>query len=287
MDKAYWETRYKEGISSSVCDYWNWDDEICELPDSEVCFHKLPDGRCPCTLGFGRAWKWKTIGEAIQKYSPELVKSKTHLHVPPEPGAPVIHYKQSKRSIQDPVKVTERESYLVLPKVIDVGCGDLIFWRSESLRLAHPLSWHTHGIMRTEEFIGIDISETVITRARARAVKGWSFIASSADVLKEDLKAPIVFCIDLLFHIMDDTAFIDTLKNLCYYSEDLIFIHTWKYNPFIGFTSDGIYQKYRSLEAFFGIFMNLGFTLMEERPNPNLIGCLYIFKQDGGARYMY
>ncbi len=238
-------------------------------------------------MGFGRAWKWKAIGEAIQEYSPELVKSKTHLHAPQEPGAPIIHDVQSKRTSQDPVKVTERESYLVLPKVIDVGCGDLVFWRSESLRLAHPLSWHTHGIMRTEEFIGIDISETVIMRNRRHAVKGWSFIVSPADVLREGLKAPIVFCIDVLFHIMDDTAFIDTLRNLCHYSEDLIFIHTWKYNPLKDSTSDGVYQKYRPLEAFFGIFMDLGFTLMEEIPNPNMIGCLYVFKQDDGARYMY
>jgi len=104
------------------------------------------------------------------------------------------------------------------------------------------------------------------------------FIASSSHV-NQGLKAPVVFCIDMLFHIMDDTAFIDTLKNLCHYSEDLIFIHTWKYNPLKGSTSDGVYQKYRPLEAYFGIFKGLDFMLMK-RANPIRVGSLYVFKRD-------
>jgi len=231
-------------------------------------------------MGYQRAWKWEIIGEMIRKYSPELLKSKHHLHNPPALRAPPFQRSRVKVAGAGDVE-------LILPKVIDVGCGDLTFWDAGSLRLVDPLSWHTHGIMLPEEYIGIDISDTVIMRNR-RLYKGCKFIASSSHVLNQGLKAPVVFCIDLLFHIMDDMAFIDTLRNLCHYSEDLIFIHTWKYNPFKGSTSDGIYQKYRSLEAYFRIFMELGFTLVDEKLNPNLIGCLYVFKQnDGHARFMY
>lgn len=284
MEKAYWETRYRRGgPSTCACIEWNWDEEVCEIPSPKSCHCRGPNGECTNTIGFQRAWKWKVIGEAIQKYSPELVRSETHLRGPPEPGAPVVA--QSKRTIQDPLKVrSENESYLVLPKVIDVGCGDLVFWRAESLRLAHPQSWHTHGIMRTEEYVGIDISETVITRNRRNAVEGWSFIVSPAQVNRR-LKAPVVFCIDLLFHIMDDMAFIETLKNLCHYSEDLILIHTWRYNPFEDSTSDGVYQKYRPLEAYFRIFEESGFTLMERRANPNRVGCMYVFKREEDSFY--
>lgn len=114
---------------------------------------------------------------------------------------------------------------------------------------------------------------------RKRGIDGWSFIVSPSHTRSLGLRAPVVLCIDLLFHIMDDMAFIESLKNLCYYSEDLIFIHTWKCNPFKGSTSDGVYQKYRPLEDYFGIFMEWDFELIEEKLNPNQIGCLYIFKQ--------
>ena len=155
-----------------------------------------------------------------------------------------------------------------LSKIIDVGCGDLSFWEVES-----PL------VIHVERYIGIDISETIIMRNRKRGIKGWSFIVSSSHARNRGLKAPVVLCMDLLFHIMEDTEFIESLKNLCYYSEDLIFVHTWKYNFFKDSTSDGVYLKYRPLEAYFGIFMGSDFTLIEERLNPNRIGCLYVFKR--------
>lgn len=280
---GYWEARYRQGTSSSMCEEWNWDEEVCDRDSQTYCPFRGPNLECRNTMGFQRAWKWKVIGEAIQKHSPELVRSKTQIHSPPEPGAPIPGDGRSKRTIQDPVEVTMPENYLVLPKVVDVGCGDLVFWRSESLRLAHPLSWHTHGIMRTEEYVGIDIVESVITRNRRNAVEGWSFIASPAQVLQRGLKAPVVFCIDLLFHIMDDMEFIQILKNLCHYSEDLIIIHGWKNNPLRGMppdgTTDGVYQKYRPLEAYLGIFMNRDFKLVDEYLNPNKIGGLYVFKR--------
>lgn len=208
IEKPYWEARYKQGGTSGQG-----------------------------SIGTGRAWKWKIIREAIRKYSPELLKSKTDHSKP------------------------------ILSKIIDVGCGDLSFWDDESLTIL------------VEEYMGIDISDTVIAKNRKRNVSGWNFIVSSSHILNRGLKASVVFCMDLLFHIMGDMEFIKTLKNLCYYSEDLVFIHTWKYNPFEDGVSDGVYMKYRPLEAYFGIFMGRGFTLMEERLNPNEVGSLYVFKR--------
>jgi len=191
------------------------------------------------SIGIVRAWKWKIIGEMIRKYSPELIKP---------------------------------DSKQIQSKIIDVGCGDLSFWDDES-----------HTIL-VEEYTGIDFCDTVIMENRGQDVKGWNFIASPAQILMDGLKAPVVLCMDLLFHVMDDMGFIKTLKNLCYYSEDLILIHTWKYNPFKDMppekeTGEGIYMKYRPLEAYFGIFMGRGFMLMEEILNPNKVGVLYVFKR--------
>lgn len=204
MEKTYWEARYIQGGTSGSG-----------------------------SIGVGRTWKWKVIGEVIRNHSPELLESDDSLS-----------------------------------KIIDVGCGDLSFWNVEP-----PFSIHV------EKYIGIDISETVIMRNRERRIAGWSFIVSPSHIRDWGLKAPVVLCMDLLFHIMDDIEFIESLKNLCYYSEDLIFIHTWKYNPFKDSISDGVYQKYRPFEAYSGIFMESGFTLIEEKLNPNQIGCLYAFKK--------
>lgn len=297
MDKAYWEARHQGTSSGSVCTDWNWDKERCEFTD---CVRKGPDGECIVSMGYQRAWKWKIIGEMVRKYSPELLESRPYVHSPHAPRAPLVKPPKVKVAGAWNVDLVSEDlgqgiddrsdtppSGPILPRVIDVGCGDLTFWDAESLRLVNPQSWHTHGIMLTEDYIGIDISDAAIMRNR-RLNKGFKFIASSSHVLNQGLKAPVVFCIDLLFHIMDDMVFIDTLKNLCHYSEDLILIHTWGHNPFQGSTSDGIYQKYRPFEAFFGIFMELGFTLMDERPNPNQIGCMYLFKKDNRrARYVY
>jgi len=296
-EKAYWEARHRQGTSSgSACIDWNWDKEICEVTN---CVRKGSGGECIVSMGYQRAWKWKIIGEMVRRYSPELLESRPYVHSPHAPRAPLVKPPRVKVAGAWNVDLDSEDLGReldesgdppcgpILPRVIDVGCGDLTFWDAESLRLVNPLSWHTHEIMLTEEYIGIDISDAVIIRNRLLN-KYCKFIASSSHVLNQGLKAPVVFCIDLLFHIMDDLVFIETLKNLCHYSDDLVLIHTWKHNPFEDSTSDGIYQKYRPLEAFFGIFMELDFTLMEERPNPNQIGCMYVFKQgDGHARYMY
>ncbi|MBU0847293.1 class I SAM-dependent methyltransferase [Patescibacteria group bacterium] len=155
---------------------------------------------------------------------------------------------------------------LVAPKIIDIGCGDLSFFDTPDA--VHP-----------SDYIGIDISEEIISRHRLSGRFGHSFILGISRDLVPLIRAPVVFCLDLLFHLMDDDDYLETLKNLCAYSEDLIFIYTWKYNPLGPRGTDDIYQKYRLLDVDLNIFTEMGFELIEENSSPDRIGCLYVFKR--------
>lgn len=77
MEKTYWETRYGRGGTSGSG-----------------------------SIGVGRTWKWKVIGEMIRSHSPELLESDDSLS-----------------------------------KIIDVGCGDLSFWDVE-----YPLAIRSRSI---------------------------------------------------------------------------------------------------------------------------------------------
>jgi hypothetical protein len=106
----------------------------------------------------------------------------------------------------------------VLPfidQVIDVGCGDLSFWEGRSC----------------PNYIGIDISETIINKNRVEKPE-WTFFVSPADHFIQGINSKCVFCFVLLFHIMDTTDFIKILNNICNYSTDYVFIYTWMENPF-------------------------------------------------------
>lgn len=178
-------------------------------------------------------------------------------------------------------------------QVIDVGCGDLSFWESRFC----------------PNYIGIDISESIITKNR-RNKPDWTFILSSADQLIQGLQSPCVFCNDLLFHIMDSDKFINTLNNLCSYSTEYIFIATWVENPFTPIFrinslistlrtfkirkafealktllsettfTDGKYQYFRLLEHYCHIFSNHGFKLIQKKKNPfNSKNGMYVFRR--------
>ena len=125
----------------------------------------------------------------------------------------------------------------------------------------------------------------------------------------EGLKKDVVFCFDVLFHIMDSKTFIEILQNLCHYSNDYILIHTWLNNPFsdknqlkkLGKlflklkggnvlvslnkimskekSTDGRYQYYRPLKNYLELFRNNEFQLIGTEVNPNKIGAMYIFKK--------
>jgi ubiquinone/menaquinone biosynthesis C-methylase UbiE len=151
-----------------------------------------------------------------------------------------------------------------MTSVIDVGCGDLIFWKL-------PLN----RMRKCEKYIGIDLSDIIIKRNRKK-YPNRKFINASADE-NLDVKGNIVLCMDLLFHIMDDERFEKILENLCRYSNKLIFINTWMNNPLRDKT-DGKYQYYRLLRNYLHIFTKKGFNLTNFHKCPyDEFSAIYVF----------
>ena len=102
--------------------------------------------------------------------------------------------------------------------VVDIGCGDLSFW--EGRELSENFS-----------YFGIDISPTIVMRNQKR-YPTWRFYVGDASVQVPDIKGRVVFCLDMLFHIMDDERYVRILENLARYSLEWIFVFTWFKNPF-------------------------------------------------------
>ena len=163
--------------------------------------------------------------------------------------------------------------------VIDVGCGDLSFWEGRDC----------------QDYTGIDVSATVIAKNR-RLRSRWTFIVAPAEQRIEQLQKDCVFCLDLLFHVMNDSSFRAILNNLCYYSTNYIFIYNWWKNPWAITSSqtdpatnldslvsipytDGRYQYFRSLDRYLQVFEHNGFQLIDTLKHTDGVGALYIFKK--------
>jgi len=144
--------------------------------------------------------------------------------------------------------------------VIDVGCGDLTFWNGRTC----------------EKYTGIDISKTIINKNKI-ARPDWNFIVSDADT-DFRLRANVVLCFDVLFHIMNERTYTKILENMCRYSTEWIFIFTWNRNP-LADESDGTYQYYRDFTKYKHIFDNSNFDLIGAYTERNSVGTMYIFKK--------
>jgi hypothetical protein len=144
--------------------------------------------------------------------------------------------------------------------VIDVGCGDLIFWQGRNCK----------------NYVGIDFSNVVINKAWALRPE-WHFICQNASEFIEDLKAEVVLCIALLFHIMDNTEYSQILENLCRYSTNWIFINGWVKNPI---RTNKQHQIYRPLEEKFGVFFNHNFELVNVEVCFDQVNAMYVFRRE-------
>jgi len=102
-----------------------------------------------------------------------------------------------------------------IDEVIDVGCGDLSFWEDKDC----------------PSYLGLDVSPTIIQRNMHKRPH-WEFLVSKAEDKIPGRTARIVFCFDLLFHVMTDDTYYQILENLCAYAREWIFISTWSKNPF-------------------------------------------------------
>lgn len=155
--------------------------------------------------------------------------------------------------------------YQYIPKidrVIDFGCGDLSFWNHKFC----------------EDYVGVDTSKTIIRKNRKR-YPNKTFIRYQPDSVMSFPQRPIVLCMDVLFHIMNDVEFINTLKSLCRCSTNHIIISTWMNNPMYPRITDGKYQHYRPLLDYDSIFKNAGFQLIGTHDYSDEINAIYIFKK--------
>lgn len=150
--------------------------------------------------------------------------------------------------------------------VIDVGCGDMAFWKGKTCKL----------------YNGIDISKFRIEKNRELR-PGFIFHVLDASVISKQLiPADAVFCLDMLFHIMDDSSYKKILHNLTLYSKKYIFIYTWRKAPSKATKFTNSYQKYRNFDSYIPIIENQGFKLIAQRKPPSFIdnmGTLWVFRK--------
>ena len=146
--------------------------------------------------------------------------------------------------------------------MVDVRCGDLLFWEGRTC----------------ERYIGLDISPSIIRR-NAEKRPGWAFVASPAE-RRLPLRGRVVLCLDVLFHILDGATAAKIMENLCAYSGEWVIVHAWWRSPFGERVSDGRYQAFRPLDK--DLFSRLGFDCVEESRAPeevNPYGAMYVFRK--------
>jgi ubiquinone/menaquinone biosynthesis C-methylase UbiE len=154
-----------------------------------------------------------------------------------------------------------------LTSVIDIGCGDMRFWDNQPL---------------PSDYTGIDISETIIKRNKQKYPEGKFNVASSTELLP--ITSDSVFCLDMLFHIMEKDDYIKTLENCCIYSKKYIFIYTWLINPlkkWIFFEKEkDSYERYYDPILLQGITTSKGFSCIAREQNTiDKYGAMFIFKK--------
>lgn len=155
-----------------------------------------------------------------------------------------------------------------LTSIIDIGCGDMSFWEGTAI---------------PRNYTGLDISQEIITRNRKKYPLATFNTISSTELLP--ITSDIVFCFDMLFHIMDKDDYDKTLKNCCAYAKNYIFIYTWLINPlkkWIFFETDrDSYERYYDPIILHGIIKSKGFTCIAcEQNTIDKYGAMFIFKKN-------
>lgn len=172
-------------------------------------------------------------------------------------------------SINDHREWKWKQIYLTIPEindVIDVGCGDLSFWDDKFCK-------NYLGIDISKNYIGIDISKTIIERNK-EIRKNWLFLNDNA-TFKYDIKADTVFCLDVLFHIMDDNDYFKIINNIMDYSNHWLVIYTWDKNPMT--KENKLYQCYRRFPV--EHVMDKFILVKHEKDTTDKYGAIYIFKR--------
>jgi SAM-dependent methyltransferase len=146
--------------------------------------------------------------------------------------------------------------------VLDVGCGDLQFMKGQKFK----------------HYVGVDISSSIIEKNRAKR-PDWAFLC--ADVATYGLRFrpqpfDVVFCMDVLFHIMNDERYGILLDNLNRWAGEWLFIVSWAKNP-LPYLHD-YFQYYRDLKEWLGRLPD--FALVgEHQKKGDEYNTLYVFRR--------
>ena len=161
--------------------------------------------------------------------------------------------------------------------VLDIACGDLQNWG---------------GILPTH-YTGVDISTSIIYRNATRFLEddNKTFIAQNAALSLNNVRANVVICFDVLWHIPDIDTYTSIIRNLKSSAVKTIMIYTWNRNPWdLGvvyriwsglisfkktgkfstdvFMGDGEYQKYWNFLPIANSILPPEFKLVEQIQNP-------------------
>jgi hypothetical protein len=150
------------------------------------------------------------------------------------------------------------EEYVDVSKrsVLDIGCGDLSFWDGRNC----------------VSYTGLDFSPVIIERCK-KIRPDWTFIQGDASS-EHDFTGEVVFCFDMLFHILSDETYIKIIGNLAKWTQKWLFIYTWHKSKFGDSPTDGKYQYYRPLLNSLHLFAPL--QLVDSIQHDEY-GTLYVF----------
>jgi len=155
---------------------------------------------------------------------------------------------------------------LIKKECVDVGCGDLTFWEK-------PYSPFPRTCFN---YKGIDFSEVVVELNRAK-YPDRQFILANATV-KQGIKSPVVLCLDLLFHVLNDEDYVKIIDNLCDYTERFLFIYTWQLKPLE--LAEEIPQAFRQLGKQFKLMNQKGLMIVFKQGVPfDPYGAMYVFER--------
>lgn len=152
------------------------------------------------------------------------------------------------------------KKYVVIEEasVVDVGCGDLRFWEG-----VDPAG-----------YIGLDISSVIIAKNR-KLRPNWYFLCADAASDWLALEADVVFCFEMLFHIMTEESFIAILQNLNKWTRKMLFVSCWskRPDPFVY----PHYQRHSQLEDYLQYLPDLK---LKKRYTTNIgLRALYVFER--------
>ena len=97
--------------------------------------------------------------------------------------------------------------------VLDVGCGDLQFWEGKDHK----------------DYTGLDISSVVIAKNRVLR-PDWTFFLYDA-THGFDRQFDVVFCFEMIFHIMTEERLIKIFNSLQQWTKDILFVTSWSKRP--------------------------------------------------------